>query len=69
MTMIGYARVNTTDQDLEIQITALKREGCHTIRAEKRSGATTEGREKFSSLPMCRANDCRADFVQRPSVS
>lgn len=31
MTTIGYARVITTDQDLDIQIAALKREGCATI--------------------------------------
>jgi hypothetical protein len=41
MTTVGYARVSTTDQDLDIQIAALKREGCTTIRSEKRSGTST----------------------------
>jgi hypothetical protein len=44
MTTIGYARVSTTDQDLEIQIAALKREGCTTIRSEKRSGLEDRSR-------------------------
>jgi DNA invertase Pin-like site-specific DNA recombinase len=50
MTIIGYARVSTTDQDLDIQIAALKREGCTTIRAEKRSGTTTQGREELRTV-------------------
>jgi predicted site-specific integrase-resolvase len=35
MTTIGYARVSTTDQDLDIQVAALKRQGCTTIRSRK----------------------------------
>ena len=40
MTMIGYARVSTTDQDLTIQLAALNAAGCEVIRQEKASGTT-----------------------------
>jgi len=43
-TLFGYARVSSTDQDLDLQLAALKAAGCDVIRAEKRSGASTEGR-------------------------
>jgi DNA invertase Pin-like site-specific DNA recombinase len=50
MTIIGYARVSTTDQDLSIQESALRAGGCEVIRAEKRSGTTTEGREELRTV-------------------
>src|SRR6201994_1552199 len=50
MTIIGYARVSTTDQDLSIQETALRGAGCEVIRAEKRSGTTTAGREELRTV-------------------
>ena len=50
MTVIGYARVSTTDQDLSIQEAALKAAGCEVVRAEKRSGTTTEGRDELRTV-------------------
>jgi len=50
MTVIGYAQVSTIEQDLSIQEAALKAAGCDAIRAEKRSGTTTEGRAELRTV-------------------
>ena len=50
MTLYGYARVSTVDQDLGIQEAALRAAGCRVVRAEKRSGADREGRAELRLL-------------------
>ena len=46
----GYARVSSSGQDLTIQIEALKQAGCETIRQEKVSGTSTQGRDELNTL-------------------
>lgn len=50
MARIGYARVSTFDQDLEIQHQRLVAEGCQIIRCEKISGASRQGRTELATI-------------------
>jgi DNA invertase Pin-like site-specific DNA recombinase len=50
MTVIGYARASSASQDTSLQEEALRGAGCDIIRAEKRTGSTTEGREELRTV-------------------
>ena len=46
----GYARVSSSGQDLTIQLEALTKAGCETIRQEKVSGTSVQGRDELNTL-------------------
>lgn len=55
--LIGYARVSTTDQDLDLQLDALKASGCERIYEEKASGAKEDRPELARALDHMRKGD------------
>jgi hypothetical protein len=58
MTVIGYARVSTTDQDLSIQETALKAAGCEVIRARCFQQAGPVLNPRLSEISIGRFTSC-----------
>ncbi len=44
---VGYARVSSSGQSLEVQLEALKKIGCEKIFQEKVSGTSTQGRDQL----------------------
>lgn len=56
--LIGYARVSTTDQSLDLQRDALTRSGVDKLFAEQRSGRSTDDRvELQAAIDFARAGD------------
>ena len=54
---IGYARVSTKDQSLDLQIRALKKEGCKRIYSEHIDGAKVERAELSNMISQLREGD------------
>jgi len=50
METYGYARVSSTDQNLDLQEAALRAAGCTVIRSEKVSGTKRDGRDELAVL-------------------
>lgn len=70
MAIVGYARVSSTGQSLEVQRDQLLAAGCEEVFEEKRSGTTTDGREALdAALRFVRRGDvflvCRLDRLAR----
>jgi DNA invertase Pin-like site-specific DNA recombinase len=54
---IGYARVSTVDQRLELQIDALEKTGCEKIFTDQASGAKDDRHGLISAIEFCRKGD------------
>ncbi len=54
---IGYARVSTQDQKLELQLDALTQQGCELVFQEKKSGKNKERPELEKLLGQLRSGD------------
>ena len=55
--LIGYARVSTTEQNLDLQTDALKRAGCEKIFTDTSTGARSERPGLDLALPHLRKGD------------
>src|SRR5688500_6336174 len=55
--LVGYARVSTQEQDLALQLDALRNAGCTRIFEEKASGAQRERPELQAALAYMRQDD------------
>lgn len=54
---VGYARVSTVEQKLDLQIDALKKAGCEKIFTDKASGVRSDRKGLDDALEYCRSGD------------
>ncbi|MDR2896293.1 MAG: recombinase family protein [Propionibacteriaceae bacterium] len=57
MTLLGYARVSTVDQNTDLQTDALNQAGCERVWVDHASGATTNRPQLAAILDYARAGD------------
>lgn len=57
MSMIGYARVSSRNQNLDVQLEKLEEQGCNRIYQEKESGTTTHRSQLTACLDYVREGD------------
>jgi DNA invertase Pin-like site-specific DNA recombinase len=57
MAILGYARVSTLDQHLDLQLDALKRAGCERVYADKISGSTVSRKQLDKCLAALKPGD------------
>lgn len=50
MAKIGYARVSSSNQELDVQKAKLKAAGCEVIRSETVSGASRDDRSELATV-------------------
>jgi len=48
--LIGYARVSSSDQSTAVQVDRLKEAGCHVVRREKATSRTRDGRTELAII-------------------
>ncbi|WP_454883981.1 recombinase family protein [Sphingomonas oryzagri] len=69
--LVGYARVSTVDQMLDVQLDQLSGAGCEKVFSERLSGTTTKRPELQACLEFMREGDvlvvCRLDRFARSS--
>ena len=56
-TLVGYARVSTAEQNLDLQVDALQRAGCIRVFTDTASGSLTERPQLSAALDYLRRGD------------
>jgi DNA invertase Pin-like site-specific DNA recombinase len=63
--LVGYARVSKNEQNLDLQLDALKKAGCTEIFTDKITGTKAERKGLDQALKYIRAGDTLAEFERK----